>query len=270
MGKTRIFASLILTTLLTAAGLDAAAAGVTAEFSADTTQSSAQGGRVDGRVYVGRLGMRREHMREGQQVVEIVNNDHGKTWILFPADKTYIERPAPRQQPADATATEDSINPCAKAPQGVTCTRLGTQTVSGRQAEHWEIVVTHQGQTMRSEQWIDVERRIPLRQTFPGGSMELRLLGEEPVAGRNAEKWESVRTAQGQSYRSVQWYDPKLNTTLREEMPGKLSRELHNVVEGPQPASLFELPAGYRPRPSPPQGGHDGRQGYPAGGGYGQ
>ena len=254
MVKTPILLSLLVSLTTFAVAASAAAPAEPVEFSADTVQSTPQGGSVQGRLYVGRLGMRREYARNGQQVVEIVNRGLGNSCMLFPADRTYMERSVPSQQPG-GTPTSKRIDPCAGAPQGVTCTRLGTEVVGGRQTEHWEIVAAHQGRTMRTEQWIDTERGIPLRQSFPGGSMELRLLGEETIDGRIAEKWEMTRASQEQTHRSTQWYDRKLQMALREELPGSYRRELRNVVEGPQPANLFELPAGYRPRPTQPQQG---------------
>lgn len=241
------------------------------EFSAETFETSQQGGTVRGKIYASAQGMRREQQYDQQRVIEILNRKQGKAWVLFPAERTYIEqqRPPGSELPAVAGGGRPTINPCQGAPEGVRCRKLGTEVIDGRQTQRWEIVTEQQGRTMRTEQWIDVERGMPIKQDFPGGSSELRLVGEEQVNGRETEKWELIQqTAQGQTYRTVQWYDPVLEMTVREEMPGGYRRELRNIRIGPQPASLFELPEGYRPKPAQKRGepGQGPRGGYP---GYG-
>lgn len=66
-------------------------------------------------------------------------------------------------------------------------------------------------------------------------------LGNESVGGRDTVKFEAT-TASGVV--SNFWIDPKLRFPVKWQ--GKNSDgELRNIEEGPQPASLFEIPAGY-------------------------
>jgi hypothetical protein len=66
-------------------------------------------------------------------------------------------------------------------------------------------------------------------------------VGNESVDGRDTVKFEAT-TASGVV--STFWIDPKLRFPIKWQ--GKNSDgELRNIQQGPQPASLFEIPAGY-------------------------
>jgi hypothetical protein len=137
---------------------------------------------------------------------------------------------------------------------GVSCKKLGEETVDGRTAVKWEMESTHRGKIMTSTQWIDKERGVPLRQEFPNGwKMELKYVGPDTVEGRKVEKWEMVTTMPNQSpIRAYQWYDQELNLVVRQEFPGSFTSEVKNIRIGKQPDHLFGIPAGYE-RASAPQ-----------------
>jgi hypothetical protein len=66
-------------------------------------------------------------------------------------------------------------------------------------------------------------------------------VGSETVNGRNTVKYEGTNT-KGES--SSVWLDSKLRFPVKwDEKNG--GGEMQNIKEGPQPASLFEIPAGY-------------------------
>lgn len=66
-------------------------------------------------------------------------------------------------------------------------------------------------------------------------------VGSETVSGRNTVKYEATN-AKGETGNF--WLDPKLRFPVKWQ--GKNSDgELRNIQEGAQPASLFEIPAGY-------------------------
>jgi len=66
-------------------------------------------------------------------------------------------------------------------------------------------------------------------------------MGDESVNGRSAVKYQA-NSANGDV--SFFWLDPKLRFPIKWQ--GKNSAgELRNIQEGPQPASLFEVPAGF-------------------------
>ena len=64
---------------------------------------------------------------------------------------------------------------------------------------------------------------------------------DNPIAADNV-----VTTGPGgQTQVSYQWFDPELNTNIREEGPGGFMREMRNIKTGKQPVKLFTVPAGY-------------------------
>jgi hypothetical protein len=67
-------------------------------------------------------------------------------------------------------------------------------------------------------------------------------VGVERVAGRSAERW---RIGSGASAREV-WVDRALGLVVRLRSGGTDLRILRSLRMGPQPASLFRIPPGYR------------------------
>jgi hypothetical protein len=223
------------------------------EFSAEMRQSGPQGDSAS-KMYVGKERMRMEMEQGGQQIVRIVDGRKNVEWIVYPDQKSYMERSAPAAGEIGAGQTEQA-NPCAGMP-GATCEKLGTETVSGREAVKWRISFSHQGKAFESTEWIDSERNIPLRSERADGSRtELVFVGKEQLGGRTVEKWEMKTSQPGRAPQSsYQWYDPKLKLAVREEFPGGYVRELVNIQVGEQPEDLFTIPADYR-RISVPSGG---------------
>lgn len=85
-------------------------------------------------------------------------------------------------------------------------------------------------------------------------------VGTETVNGRSCDKWEFT----GQNGTRTVWLDQKLHFPIKMVGAQGDNFELTNVQEGSQPASLFEVPAGYtkmdmggmmmgRPPQGPPQ-----------------
>lgn len=67
-------------------------------------------------------------------------------------------------------------------------------------------------------------------------------LGSETVNGRQTTKWE-IHETDGQTINV--WVDPKLWLAVKTQTPN-YTGEFRNIQEGPQPESLFEVPADYR------------------------
>ena len=66
-------------------------------------------------------------------------------------------------------------------------------------------------------------------------------VGNDTLNGRSAVKYEGVSNKGEKGYI---WVDTKLHCVVKtEDTSGGI--ELHNIEEGSQPASLFEIPAGY-------------------------
>jgi len=230
-----------------AASLYAGGALAGAEFSAEMVQQGPQGKAPSGKMYVGEKRVRTEMSHQGQQVIRVTDENRGVEWVLLPDQKQYMERklggPPGGMQ---ASAQPSSEDPCGAVP-GMTCRKLGEEEVGGRTAVKWEMVASQQGRTMKSTQWIDKDRGVPLRQEMPNGQVtELKFIAEEELNGRVVEKWEMVATMPDQQEtRSFQWFDPELGLAIKQKFPEGMVSELTNIRVGKQPDELFNIPAGY-------------------------
>jgi hypothetical protein len=79
----------------------------------------------------------------------------------------------------------------------------------------------------------------------PPAGTSCQKLGEEMVNGRHATKWEVTDVINGHAGTQVVWVHGNLHSAVKLQF-GPFTEELLNIREGPQPASLFELPSGYR------------------------
>jgi len=66
-------------------------------------------------------------------------------------------------------------------------------------------------------------------------------MSSENVNGRNTVKYEATSTSGSITHF---WLDSKLRFPVKWQSKGS-NEEMRNVQEGPQPASLFGIPAGY-------------------------
>lgn len=221
------------------------------QFTADAIQRTPDRPPMKARIHVGPDAVRSEYEMNGQRFIEIVRqqeriliNPDRKEYVIQPGGNTPLPQARKPQPPG--------TSPCQGVP-GVSCRMLGKEKVNGRLAEKWEFVTTRNGHEVRSLHWIDVEKRFPVRQMFPDGSLvEMRLVSHETLDGRPVEKWEVKQTRpDGQTRVSWQWHDPELHIAIREELPGGYVRELKNIRLEPVPRRLFEIPAGYRRIPAP-------------------
>ncbi len=225
------------------------------QFSATAVQKAPQRGEFVARMYVGSHAVRTEYERNGQKMIEIAFTDRSLRVMLFPQNRTYVEQRGAGMGVAFGRSS-GSTNPCEGGRlEGASCKPLGREEVNGRLADKWEVTMQRDGKTLHTVHWIDVDRKLPLRENFADGTRtELQLVGEEKINGRRAEKWiMKVTRPDGKTMESTQWYDPELHITIREEVPGGYIRELRDIRVGPQPESLFTIPAGWR-RVEMPQG----------------
>ncbi len=234
-----------------------------AQFSAEMVQRGPDGQTTSGKMYVGDGKTRMEMSQDGREIVRISDQERHVDWVLFPDQKSYLERSAaPGSEGAAVQKTPSAeADPCAGIP-GLTCRRVGEEDVGGRAAIKWEMSATEQGETLTGAQWLDVERGLPLKSVAPNGqTMELKLLGTETIDGRQVEKWQAtVQVPNQQPVESFQWYDPELKLAVRAELPGGVVSELKDVRVGTQPDSLFVVPAGYT-RVTMPQAGEQPQSG---------
>lgn len=210
------------------------------EFSADAVIGMPQQAPKTTRLYVGKNAVRRESMVNGQNVIEIVFPEQGKALLINENLKSYKERQFPNQ------SKTKKINPCAQM-QNAKCEKLGTENIDGINTEKWQIITINQGRRVRTLHWIDIKRKLAIREFFPDGSVsELKMIKKEKINTRNTEKWQrTLSRPDGQSVKSFQWYDTKLKIAIKEDLAGGFSRELKNIKESSQPDKLFSVPSGY-------------------------
>ena len=236
--KMRLGVRALLATFLVAGFLNShAAAG---EFSADVVQRGPQGMMSHSRMFVSGARTRDEMLDGGRRLVRIRDAGLGREWILYPAEYAYVEVPISQGNPVGQ-------NPCAGLP-GATCEKLGDEEISGRPVTRFAIDVDVNGETMRSQYWIDSERGIALRERMPDGTItQWRLYSLDRIEGRYVEKWQVTTERRGEApVMTFRWIDPELEIPVREELPGGFVRELRQIRVGPQPDHLFTVPLGYR------------------------
>jgi hypothetical protein len=242
-----------LAVVVSAALIGTAGAGEPVQFAADMV-SSGPNSAPTGKMFVGAGRVRVELEQNGQRIVRISDQARRTDWVLFPAQKGYLERSAPAGAVAPLPAPPSAEqNPCDGL-QEVQCTRIGAEPVAGRAAIKWEMSVIRDGKTLTGTQWLDVERGLPLKYVMPNGqAMELKQLGTEIIEERTVEKWEmTVTIPEQQPARTVQWFDPLLKLALREELPDGTVRMLQHIEIGSQPDGLFQVPTEYTRLEKPP------------------
>jgi hypothetical protein len=98
--------------------------------------------------------------------------------------------------------------------------------------------------------WPDTRRLIVRGESPCTGRPELACerLGTERVGGHSTQRWRMVpREPQRQWAAVTVWVAPGLGGLIvRTEQPTGLSSELTDIHLGPQPESLFQIPAGYQ------------------------
>jgi hypothetical protein len=98
---------------------------------------------------------------------------------------------------------------------------------------------------MYMEHSLDTANIPATSEKFPG-EIERTLMGKEPIDGRMTEKYRIVYTAAGTKTTIYLWLDPALDVPIKTEAEdGSWKMEYKNIKTGAQPASLFEIPAGY-------------------------
>jgi len=214
----------------------------TVEFSADAIISVPQKPIKQTKLFVSKKAVRRESVVNGQPMVEIVYPEEGRAIFINDPLKSYKERSFVRQN-----KTDSDNNPCAQIQDSV-CEKIGTESINGIKTEKWQIISNNRGRKLRTLHWIDIKRKLAIREFFPDGSVaELKMVKKEKVNGRNTEKWQrTLSRPDGKTFKSYQWYDTSLKIAIREELPGGYLRELKNIKISKQPVSLFDAPSSYK------------------------
>jgi hypothetical protein len=132
---------------------------------------------------------RTETSHEGQTIIRIMDQANRVMWVVNPQEKQYVEMKGPQPQGRASDAVPPAGRPpmpdepghfCQEQQEGLTCQKLGTESVNGRQADKWEFIMAQRGRRMRSLVWLDQTLRIPVREESQFGTRELRELVEGP------------------------------------------------------------------------------------------
>ncbi len=127
-----------------------------AEFQADMTINSNEGGEIKGKVFVRDNSMRQEMETPlGDQVV-IVNGDAGMMYILLPGQKMYVERPNTQVMLGDEEKIEEKL-----AEQGK-ITKLGSENVENYICEKIHIVYNDKN-LGESTLWVAEKLNYPIK-----------------------------------------------------------------------------------------------------------
>lgn len=211
------------------------------EFSADAVISAPQHQDKKTKLFVSANAVRSEIEANGQKIVEIVYPEEGRAILINDSLKSYRERLFERK------VEKDNNSPCDQIKNAV-CEKLGNERVAGYETEKWQVISNNAGKKLRTLHWIDIKRRLAIREFFPDGSVaELKMLKKEQVNGRSTEKWQrSLSQPDGKSAESYQWYDTELKIAIKEELAGGYVRELKNIKIVKQAKELFDVPTGYK------------------------
>ncbi|MGE5111397.1 MAG: DUF4412 domain-containing protein [Acidobacteriaceae bacterium] len=176
-------------------GLSAMAQVAPAQFSADLLMHS-QRGDMTGKMFFAGKKMRTDMETPGGAMRNITDVEKKQVVMVMPERKMYmvvdLSHPSPmaRGQRTPEIQQFDPANPCSNRP-GMTCKKVGSETVNGRDCDKWEF--SKNGQVTETE-----------------------------------------------------WIDKKLHIAVKSQHEDGSTWELKNIKEGPQPDSLFEIPAGYQ------------------------
>ena len=78
--------------------------------------------------------------------------------------------------------------------------------------------------------------------TDQGAAWRCERIGDEAIAGRRTIKYRGISPRED---RYLIWIDPRIDFVVRLEADDGSTVEVADIQEGPQPAQLFEMPAGY-------------------------
>ena len=131
-----------------------------------------------------------------------------------------------------------------------------------QQKMYMEMNANGMGRMGRGPRMPDAKALDPTNPCAAEPNYTCKKVGTETVNGRSCDKWEFT-DKNGGGTRTV-WLDQKLHFPIKMVGSQGDNFELTNVQEGTQPASLFEVPAGYtkmdmggmmggRPPQAPPQ-----------------
>lgn len=139
------------------------------EFSADIVTVD-KGGETTGKAFLGKDKTRIEYT----DTVIITRVDRNKSWVFFPKERVYIERPIDRKLVTSASGK--SANEVFREP-------LGEEAVDGRPARKYRVTYQDKAGTVAVLQWIAIDGGTPIKAASDDGSwsIEYRNIRMGPV-----------------------------------------------------------------------------------------
>jgi outer membrane lipoprotein-sorting protein len=156
-------------------------------FSADMSTTSANGNAtMKGKFFMSLPKLRMDISDVGERqagpfggkMSMIMDGDSKMAYMLMPEAQMYMEFPADSKSPMMQRMPklqDYKSDPCAGR-EGVTCKKLGTETVNGRSCDKWEATEKNGG---KETFWIDQKLRFPIKsQTANGMTTEFTNIKE--------------------------------------------------------------------------------------------
>ncbi|MBF0341800.1 MAG: hypothetical protein HQL95_12695, partial [Magnetococcales bacterium] len=244
----RFSQTVALAVLLTLPGVARAASWYSAPFSAEVVMINPVDAkdRASGKLFVGPDRFRAEGVYQGSKKVLIVNMTDRKAFTLFPDKKEYHEGMSEALMPPRPDVErmpDDPQGPCKTDPQ-LTCSREGNETIHGIPTDKWQVKASGKdGAAFLVTIWVDPKRRIVIRQQPDNGPlMERKLVATEKLNGRDTEKWEFIHSYKEQRNSHLQWVDAALRIPVRMGEGRQATMEVTSLKDGPQEATLFQVP----------------------------
>jgi outer membrane lipoprotein-sorting protein len=153
------------------------------QFSADMTMTSQrQPEPMKGKIFFDKGNMRMDMNTQRGEMSLIRDNNAKTNYMLMHERKMYIEtkdgaRPMGRgPKPPDVKAY-DPNNPCA-GEEGVTCKKVGEETINGRDCDKWEFTSTDASKNRTV--WVDKKIHIPIKTVSAESTTEFSNIQEGP------------------------------------------------------------------------------------------
>ena len=152
------------------------AAAPAAEFSAQML-SRERAATVPGRIFVKDGKMRQEFNDAEGQTITILRPDKKIIWVVLPRTRTYMEVPLKPKWPGQFI----QVPPDARQKRLV-----GSERISGYDAEKYEVAVAGRGGLERQIFWVPAKLGVPIKVEVPDRqfSIEYKDIKEGPVADR--------------------------------------------------------------------------------------
>lgn len=150
-------------------------------FTGELTMKGKGGHDMNGKVYFSGSKMRWDMNAAGHSSIMINDTNNKVSYMIMPEQKMYMEMRAGQHNPMqrgpkmDTLKSYDPNNPCAANPD-MTCQKVGSESVNGRNTDHWIFTDKKNNSTMNV--WIDKNIHFPIRTQSNEMQMDLTNIKE--------------------------------------------------------------------------------------------